>query len=190
MGHIRYASDVGAPVEVAFTYTDNHLFVPDWMFGLTTFEPIDAVGHGPGAVYAATFRFGPWRRTLECEITEYRRNAVIGYTLRRRRPGKVAPAQNPETPAKPAVSGVSGASGTSGVPAGAIGTLTLRFDPLGYGRAALTSEADYLPVRNRLLRPADKAIDALVQAVVRRSEAQLRREIEEFHGTDLVGRIA
>src|ERR1700731_1788316 len=39
MGHIKYASDVGAPVEVAFTYTDNHLFVPNWMFGVAGFEP-------------------------------------------------------------------------------------------------------------------------------------------------------
>ncbi|MCC3318184.1 SRPBCC family protein [Nocardia africana] len=168
MGHIRYASDVGAPVEVAFTYTDNHLFVPDWMFGIAAFEPVGEAGHGPGAVYAATFRLGLWHPTVDCEITEYRRNAVIGYTLRRRRPGKVAPAQDQE--ARPALA-----------------TLTLRFDPLGYGRSVLTSEADYPPARGW---PAAKVIDALAQAAVRRSESQLRREIEEFHGTDLVGRIA
>lgn len=171
MGHIRYASDVGAPVEVAFTYTDNHLFVPDWMFGIAAFEPVGEAGHGPGAVYAATFRLGLWHPTVECEITEYRRNAVIGYTLRRRRPGKVAPARDPE--AGPALA-----------------TLTLRFDPLGYGRSVLTSEADYPPARGWPARPAAKVIDALAQAAVRRSETQLRREIEEFHGTDLVGRIA
>jgi len=171
MGHIRYASDVGAPVEVAFTYTDNHLFVPDWMFGIAAFEPVGEAGHGPGAVYAATFRLGPWHPTVDCEITEYRRNAVIGYTLRRRRPGKVAPAQDSEA-------------------APAFATLTLRFDPLGYGRSVLTSEADYPAAHGWLARPAAKAIDALAQAAVRRSETQLRREIEEFHGTDLVGRIA
>ncbi|MFF0456246.1 SRPBCC family protein [Nocardia africana] len=171
MGHIRYASDVGAPVEVAFTYTDNHLFVPDWMFGIAAFEPVGEAGHGPGAVYAATFRLGLWHPTVDCEITEYRRNAVIGYTLRRRRPGKVAPAQAPE--AGPALA-----------------TLTLRFDPLGYGRSVLTSEADYPPAHGWLARPAAKAIDALARTAVRRSETQLRREIEEFHGTDLVGRIA
>lgn len=165
--HIRYASDVGAPVEVAFTYTDNHLFVPDWMFGVATFEPVGDAGHGPGAVYAATFRLGLWRPTLECEITEYRRNAVIGYTLRRRRPGKTAPARD----------------------APILATLTLRFDPLGYGRSVLTSEAGYPPAR-RPAGPVAKAVDTLIQIAVRRSEAQLRREIEEFHGTDLVGRIA
>lgn len=178
MGHIRYASDVGAPVEVAFTYTDNHLFVPDWMFGIAAFEPVGEAGHGPGAVYAATFRLGLWHPTVDCEITEYRRNAVIGYTLRRRRPGKVAPAQD------------SAASSQELEPAPALATLTLRFDPLGYSRSVLTSEAHYPPARGWLARPAAKAIDALAQAAVRRSETQLRREIEEFHGTDLVGRIA
>ncbi|PPJ32439.1 SRPBCC family protein [Nocardia nova] len=178
MGHIRYASDVGAPVEVAFTYTDNHRFVPDWMFGIAAFEPVGAAGHGPGAVFAATFRLGLWHPTVDCEITEYRRNAVIGYTLRRRRPGKVAPAQDPAP------------SLQDPEPAPALATLTLRFDPLGHGRSVLTSEADYPPAHGWLARPAAKAIDALAQAAVRRSETQLRREIEEFHGTDLVGRIA
>lgn len=167
MGHIRYASDVGAPVEVAFTYTDNHLFVPEWMFGVATFEPVGDAGHGPGAIYAATIRLGPWKITLECEISEYRRNAVIGYTLRRRRPGKVAPAQG-----------------------AGLATLTLRFDPLGYGRSVLTSQADYPPFHRRTGAITSGIVDKLVRAAVRRSESQLRREIEEFHGTDLVGRIA
>ncbi|WP_286014000.1 SRPBCC family protein [Nocardia sp. CDC159] len=171
MGHIRYASDVGAPVEVAFTYTDNHLFVPDWMFGIAAFEPVGDAGHGPGAVYAAAVRLGLWRPTVECEITEYRRNVVIGYTLRRRRPGKVAPARSDR-------------------PVADLGTLTLRFDPLGHGRSVLTSEADYRPPRGLVARLCTKLIDAAITSAVRRSEAQLRREIEEFHGTDVVGRIA
>ncbi|MBB5913823.1 hypothetical protein BJY24_002690 [Nocardia transvalensis] len=176
MGHIRYASDVGAPVEVAFTYTDNHVFVPDWMFGVVAFEPVGEAGHGPGALYTATVRLGMWRSTVECVITEYRHNAVIGYTLRRRRPGKAAPAHIDPDPAEPA--------------GPVLGTLTLRFDPLGYGRAVLTSEADYRPARGVLGRLGSRAIDAAVHAAVRRSESQLRREIEQFHDTDLVGRIA
>jgi hypothetical protein len=180
MGHISYASDVGAPVEVAFTYTDNHLFVPDWMFGIAAFEPVGDAGHGPGAVYAATLRLGLWRPTVEYEITEYRRNAVIGYTLRRRRPGKAAPA--PAADPHPAWS--------DPCPAVPLGTLTLRFDPLGHGRSVLTSEADYRPPRSLAGRLCGRLVDAAVHSAVRRSESQLRREIEEFHGTDLVGRIA
>ncbi|WP_330251549.1 SRPBCC family protein [Nocardia sp. NBC_00565] len=156
MGHIKYASDVGAPVEVAFTYTDNHQFVPDWMFGVTAFEPQGELDQGLGAVFSTHAGVGPWRPKLACEITEYRRNVVIGYTLS----GRLS------------------------------GTLTLRFDPLGYGRSVLTSEAEYAPPGGLFGRLCLRVVDAAVRSALRRTESQLRREIEEFHGTDLVGRIA
>ncbi|MQY22932.1 SRPBCC family protein [Nocardia macrotermitis] len=169
MGHIKYASDVGAPVEVAFTYTDTPMFVPEWMVGIATFEPAQESGYGAGAVYLATLRLGVWHPTVECEITRYRPNAVIGYTLRRHRSGKAVPADS--DPMQP--------------PAG-WGTLTLHFDPLGYGRTVLTSEIEY-PQAHRL---PGRMCAALVRWTLRRTESQLRRAIEEFHGTDLVGRIA
>lgn len=156
MGHIRYASDVGAPVEVAFGYADNHRFVPDWMFGVAGFEPVGENEGGRGAVFRTTAHLGLWRPRLECEITEYRRNVVIGYTMR----GRLS------------------------------GTLTLRFDPLGYGRSVLTSEVDYADPHGLFTRAMARPVDSAVRAALRRTEAQLRREIEEFHGTDLVGRIA
>ncbi|MET9029704.1 MULTISPECIES: SRPBCC family protein [Nocardia] len=156
MGHIKYASDVGAPVEVAFNYTDNHLFVPDWMFGIADFVPTGDQDRGLGAVFATTSRLALWQPTATCEITEYRRNAVIGYALR----GHFS------------------------------GTLRLRFDPLGYGRSVLTSEAEYSPPRGVLGRLSAGLLDAAVRTALRRTESRLRREIEEFHGTDLVGRIA
>ncbi|WP_029903469.1 SRPBCC family protein [Nocardia brasiliensis] len=157
MGHIKYASDVGAPVEVAFTYTNNHLFVPDWMFGVAGFEPDGELDHGLGATFtAATRLLMVWRPAMTCEVTEYRRNVVIGYTLR----GRLS------------------------------GTLTLRFDPLGYGRSVLTSEAEYSPPRGFAGRLCVGLVDSAVKSALRRTESQLRREIEEFHGTDLVGRIA
>ncbi|MET7770415.1 SRPBCC family protein [Nocardia sp. NPDC005366] len=156
MGHIKYASDVGAPVEVAFSYTDNHLFVPDWMFGVAEFEPASDIDQGLGAVYDTTARVALWHPKTACEITEYRRNVVIGYTLR----GRLS------------------------------GTLTLRFDPLGYGRSVLTSEAEYAAPRGVLGRLCTGLVDSAVRKALRRTESQLRREIEEFHGTDLVGRIA
>jgi uncharacterized membrane protein len=156
MGHIKYASDVGAPVEVAFNYTDNHLFVPAWMFGIADFVPTGDQDRGLGATFATTTRLALWRPTSTCEITEYRRNAVIEYTLR----GRLS------------------------------GTLRLRFDPLGYGRSVLTSEAEYSPPRGVTGRLGAGLVDAAVKSALRRTESRLRREIEEFHGTDLVGRIA
>ncbi|MEU8895273.1 SRPBCC family protein [Nocardia sp. NPDC048505] len=156
MGHIKYASDVGAPVEAAFSYTDNHVFVPYWMFAVAAFDPVGEHDQGLGARYAATARVALWRPVLDCEITEYRRNVVIGYTLRGALPG----------------------------------TLTLRFDPLGYGRSVLTSEAEYAAPRGFPGRVCARLVDSAVRSALRRTESQLRREIEEFHGTDLVGRIA
>ncbi|MBH0781207.1 SRPBCC family protein [Nocardia bovistercoris] len=156
MGHIKYASDVGAPVEVAFNYTDNHLFVPDWAYGVATFEPEGELEHGLGAVYGTAVRLALWHPRITCEITEYRRNVVIGYTLR----GRLS------------------------------GTLTLRFDPLGYGRSVLTSEADYTAPSGILGKLCAGLLDSAVRRALRRTESRLRREIEEFHGTDLVGRIA
>ncbi|WP_019932058.1 SRPBCC family protein [Nocardia sp. BMG111209] len=168
MGHIKYAGDVGAPVEVAFAYTDNHLFVPDWLFGIGAFEPLGELENGPGARYAAALQFGLWHPTFEWEITEYRRNAVIGYTVRRRRQRKTAPAH----------------------PEPALGTLTVQFDPLGYGRSVLTVAVEYNEARSLPGRLGAKLVAATVDSAVRRSKSQLRREIEGFHGTDLVGRIA
>ncbi|WP_280497729.1 SRPBCC family protein [Nocardia asiatica] len=156
MGHIKYASDVGAPVEVAFSYTDNHLFVPDWMFGIADFVPTGDQERGLGAVFATTTRLALLQPASTCEITEYRHNAVIGYTLR----GRFS------------------------------GTLRLRFDPLGYGRSVLTSEAEYSSPRGVIGRLGAGLVDAAVKSALRRTESRLRREIEEFHGTDLVGRIA
>ncbi|MEV6068218.1 SRPBCC family protein [Nocardia sp. NPDC052001] len=175
MGHMKYACDVGAPVEVAFTYTDNHQFVPDWAFAVTAFEPLGDSDHGSGAIFGTTLRVGFWHPVIECEITDYRRNAVIEYTLRRRRTGKSAPAQQHD----------------GGTPIGApLCVITLRFDPLGYGRAVLTSETEYRVPRGLTGRLLSRMLAAAVQSAVRRTESQLRREIEEFHGTDLVGRIA
>lgn len=157
MGHIRYACDVGAPVAVAFAYAADHRRLPGWMSGVTALEPVGEPDHGLGAAYSAKlllFGFLPTKAT--CEVTEFRQNAVIGYTLR----GRVC------------------------------GTVTLRFDPLGYERSVLTSEADYPPPRGVLGRLCHGLVDAVARSALRRTESRLRREIEAFHGTDLVGRIA
>ncbi|MBO0855996.1 MAG: SRPBCC family protein [Nocardia sp.] len=166
-GHIKYACDVGAPPEVAFTYTDNHRFVPHWMFGISAFEPAGESSHGPGTRYNARVGVGPWHRTMECEITEYRPNVVIGYSMRRRRSRRV-----------------------TAEPPAALATLTLRFDPLGYGRSVLTSEADYRRGTGLPARLATRAIELIIRTMMHRSESRLRREIEQFHGANTVGRLA
>ncbi|KAF0849475.1 SRPBCC family protein [Nocardia caishijiensis] len=158
MGHIRYASDVGAPTDAAFAYTENFQHLAHWMAGVTSVTaPGSAPERGLGASCVLKVRlYGAIPMTLTCEITEYRRGAVIGYTLR----GRV------------------------------YGTVTLRFDPLGYERSVLTAEADYPPPRGVFGRMCHGLVDAAARSALRRTESRLRREIEAFHGTDLVGRIA
>ncbi|MEU4314635.1 SRPBCC family protein [Nocardia sp. NPDC024068] len=161
MGFIKYASDVTAPITVAFAYADNPLSVPDWLAGARHITPHGNaergdIEHGVGARYDIGYRFGPWRPTLVCEVSEHRQDAVLGYTL----------------------SGPLSAR------------LTLRFDPLGRGRSVLTCELDYADPRGVTAILIDRPRAALLRSALRRTEARLRAAIEEFHGTDLVGRHA
>ncbi|MGW5386635.1 SRPBCC family protein [Nocardia sp. NPDC003963] len=157
MGFIKYASDVTAPITVAFAYADNPLSIPNWMVGATEITRRGDPERGLGAMYEIRYRFGPWRPVIRCEITEHRQDAVLGYLL------------------------------TSGL---VTARLTLRFDPLGRGRSVLTSELDSPSSRGLTAILRDRPRDALLRRALRRSESRLRRAIEEFHGTDLVGRLA
>lgn len=156
MGFIKYASDVTAPITVAFAYADNALSVPDWLAGARGITPRGDIDHGLGARYDIAYRFGPWRPTLACEISEHRQDAVLGYTLS----GPVS------------------------------ARLTLRFDPLGRGRSVLSCELDYADRNGISAFLVGRPRAALLRSALRRTEARLRAAIEEFHGTDLVGRHA
>lgn len=81
MGFIKYASDVTAPTTVAFAYADNPRSMTEWLTGAEHVSAHGEIDRGRGAQYRIRFRFGLWRPVLTCEITEYRHDAVIGYTL-------------------------------------------------------------------------------------------------------------
>lgn len=87
MGRVRYSSDVAAPLDVVFSYVDNYAFVPDWLFGVSRFEPIGNLDRGLGAVFETSIPLGLWTWTFETEVTEYRRNHVIALTGRHRMVG-------------------------------------------------------------------------------------------------------
>lgn len=82
MGQIKYSSDVAAPVDIAFSYVDNYVFVPDWLFGVSRFEPTGDLDQGLGAVFETSAQFGPFRHNFETEVTAYQRNVTIGLTGR------------------------------------------------------------------------------------------------------------
>lgn len=79
MGYIRYASDVSAPVDVAFSYADNYRFVPVWLAGVDTFTADGDTDRGRGATFVATSGVPLWHPSRRCEITNYRRDEIIEY---------------------------------------------------------------------------------------------------------------
>jgi hypothetical protein len=79
MGRVRYASDVAAPVDIAFSYLENHAFVPEWLFGVSRFEPV-GTERGLGAVFHTCIPIGPWSYRFHTRIVEYRPDAVLGLT--------------------------------------------------------------------------------------------------------------
>ncbi|NUS45571.1 MAG: SRPBCC family protein [Mycobacteriaceae bacterium] len=82
MGRIRYASDVAAPVDVAFSYVENYRFIPQWLAWVSQLEPTGSSDQGLGAVFRTAAQCGPWHWTFETEVTEYRRNVVFALTSR------------------------------------------------------------------------------------------------------------
>jgi uncharacterized protein YndB with AHSA1/START domain len=165
VSRIRYASDVAAPVDVAFAYVEDPDHVPEWMFAVTRFEPAGPVRTGIGAVYHATMRLGPLHHDFRAEVTEYRRNAVVGLTCRHGRHGLLGALR-------------------SGC------TQVYRFDPLGIGRSVLTVEMDWVDHAGPVGRLADRLGAALAVRLARRTERALRESIEQYHGPDPLARSA
>ena len=44
-------TDCEAPLDVVFAYVADYRNVPDWLFGVQTFEPVGDIDHGLGAVF-------------------------------------------------------------------------------------------------------------------------------------------
>ncbi len=62
MIHVRHSAVATIPVDVAFSYVDDHRTVPpEWMFGgVSRFEPVGgAQVNGLGAVFDAAMQIGP-----------------------------------------------------------------------------------------------------------------------------------
>ncbi len=66
MIHLRHSATAEIPADLAFTYVDDHRTVPDWMFGITRFQPVGEQLSGLGTVYDATMRLGP--RSLDSRV--------------------------------------------------------------------------------------------------------------------------
>lgn len=68
MVDIHHSSIANAPVELVFAYVDEHRNVPEWMFGISKFEPIGEKESGVGAKFDGSIKLGPktLHSTVEC----------------------------------------------------------------------------------------------------------------------------
>lgn len=77
MGLIRHTAIVTRDREVAFAYVNAHETIPDWMFGVTRFDPLTEQTIGLGATFAATMKIGPKSLNTTLRVTEWVADEVI-----------------------------------------------------------------------------------------------------------------
>ncbi|MQA60912.1 MAG: SRPBCC family protein [Actinophytocola sp.] len=77
MVHIQHTSTCKAPIAVAFGYIDDYRTAPEWMFGLSKFEPIGDKDHGLGAVYDGSMKLGPKTLHSTVEVTGWEQDKLI-----------------------------------------------------------------------------------------------------------------
>lgn len=81
MVDIHHEGIAEAPLSVAYAYVDDPDNVPTWMFGISTFTPVDpATPRGLGAVYDASFQVKPVKLSSRVEITGWEQDALIELT--------------------------------------------------------------------------------------------------------------
>lgn len=83
MGEVTHSASAAVPVETAFGYVDNYRHVPDWMFGVSKFEPVGELDSGLGAVFGTSITLGPKTLHITTEVTEFEQNRLIALTSRK-----------------------------------------------------------------------------------------------------------
>lgn len=75
---ININETVEAPLDVAFDYVADYRTIPEWMFGVRKFEPVDpANDYGLGSVFDVSLSLGVPINT-RIETVEFEDNRVIG----------------------------------------------------------------------------------------------------------------
>ncbi len=67
-----------APLDVVFDYVADYRNVPDWLFGVETFEPVGDVDHGLGAVFDAAMHLGMTLKS-RIEVNAWVDSRLIGF---------------------------------------------------------------------------------------------------------------
>ncbi|MCF8571372.1 SRPBCC family protein [Gordonia sp. HY002] len=71
MPGVHHTVRTRVPRDEVFAYVDDPVTVPDWMFGVTEFEPTTDQGRGLGAVYDAVMKIGPKSLASTLEVTSW-----------------------------------------------------------------------------------------------------------------------
>lgn len=74
---IDIVETVQAPIDVTFDYVADYRTIPDWMFGVRTFEPVTENDYGCGSVFDVSLSLGVPINT-RIETVEFEENRVIG----------------------------------------------------------------------------------------------------------------
>lgn len=77
MIHVQHSAVAAIPLDIAFAYVDDHRTVPEWMFGISRFEPVGAQVSGLGALFDATMRIGPKSLDSRVEVVAWERDRTI-----------------------------------------------------------------------------------------------------------------
>jgi uncharacterized membrane protein len=71
-------TDCEAPLDVVFAYVADYRNVPDWLFGVQTFEPVGDIDHGLGAVFDGAMHLGVTLKS-RIEVNEWADDQLIGF---------------------------------------------------------------------------------------------------------------
>ncbi|MDV8021070.1 SRPBCC family protein [Rhodococcus sp. IEGM 1330] len=74
MREINRSAVASTSRDAAFAYMDDFRNVPQWMFGISRFEPTSDILSGLGATYDATMQIGPKALTSVVHVTEWVHN--------------------------------------------------------------------------------------------------------------------
>ncbi len=77
MARIDRQTTTTAPRERAFGHVNDYQTVPNWMFGVTKFEPLTEQTSGIGSEFAATMKIGPKALHSTLRTAEWIENELI-----------------------------------------------------------------------------------------------------------------
>jgi uncharacterized membrane protein len=74
---INIETEFDAPVETAFAYTADYRRVPDWLYGISKFQPVGEKDYGLGATFDGWMNLGVTLKSV-VEIDEFDEGSLIG----------------------------------------------------------------------------------------------------------------